>query len=94
MVASIKSSGIIQPGGGLTTTVHSGQQWDSPNAWPPLEHMLVEGFEQFHAKSGGKELADWLASAWLETNYMAWHKTGAMYEKYNGFKPGVGGGRR
>ena len=28
-----------------------GQQWDFPNCWPPLQHMVVEGLE----KSGHPE---------------------------------------
>src|SRR2546428_8102793 len=27
---------FLKPGGFVTTTIASGQQWDAPNAWPPL----------------------------------------------------------
>ena len=43
VLASLQSSGLIQEGGVLTTTVPSGQQWDSPNAWPPLVLLTIEG---------------------------------------------------
>ncbi|KAL3908685.1 MAG: hypothetical protein SGPRY_009703, partial [Prymnesium sp.] len=36
-VASLKASGLIQPGGVATTLIDSGEQWDFPNAWPPLQ---------------------------------------------------------
>lgn len=26
-----------------TTLIQSGQQWDFPNVWPPLEHMIITG---------------------------------------------------
>ena len=31
------------PAGVLTSLYPSGQQWDHPNTWPPLQHMIVEG---------------------------------------------------
>ena len=31
------------PGGVPTTKYHTGQQWDFPNCWPPIEHFLVQG---------------------------------------------------
>lgn len=51
-----KESGLLQAGGALTTTVtDSGQQWDSPNAWAPLQIMLVhglgEGLTKFTSKA-------------------------------------------
>jgi hypothetical protein len=40
---SVLVSGLIQDGGVLTTLVPTQQQWDSPNAWSPLQWLLVEG---------------------------------------------------
>ena len=43
-VAYLKRTGAIYCKGGVPTSlVQSGQQWDFPNAWPPLQHVLVEG---------------------------------------------------
>ncbi len=33
-------------GGVPTSRVRSGEQWDEPNCWPPLEHMLAVGLER------------------------------------------------
>lgn len=33
-----------------------------------------------------------LSQLWLNTCYIAYHRTGFMYEKYNAFEVGVGGG--
>ena len=33
------------PGGVPTSLVKSGQQWDFPNCWPPIEHIMVQGLE-------------------------------------------------
>lgn len=41
---SVQGSGALQfPNGVPTSLRQSGQQWDYPNAWPPLQHMLIEG---------------------------------------------------
>lgn len=34
---------LIQTAGVLTTNFFSGQQWDAPNAWPPLVWFTIEG---------------------------------------------------
>jgi hypothetical protein len=36
-VAAATSSRLLKPGGIATTTVNSGQQWDAPNGWAPLQ---------------------------------------------------------
>ena len=34
---------FLKPGGFVTTNFNSGQQWDAPNGWPPLEWLTIEG---------------------------------------------------
>ena len=51
-VRALTSSGLLQPGGVATTLVHTGEQWDWPNAWPPLQQMLIEGLERCGAPGG------------------------------------------
>lgn len=96
IVESLLSSGLLQPGGALTTAIRTGQQWDAPNAWPPLQLMLIEGLDRLDDTAfewqRTKKMADDLASGWLQSNLKAWQDTGLMYEKYNAFRPGVGGG--
>lgn len=38
------------------------------------------------------EVGTRIANRWLETNLVAWQKSGFMYEKYNADEIGVGGG--
>lgn len=95
VVASLEASNLLQKGGAATTTRQTGQQWDSPNGWPPLQLLTVDGLDRVYATSGNEAahtMADTLASQWLESNVAAWTSTGYMYEKYNVFHPGVGGG--
>ena len=43
VVSALLQSGLIMEGGVVTTLNNNTQQWDFPNAWAPLQWMLVEG---------------------------------------------------
>lgn len=91
-VASFAGSGLNLPAGVATTLAATGQQWDFPNTWPPLQHLLVEGLRS-SAVPQGAELAKELALKWIQTCYVAYQKTGQMHEKYNAvLVGGVGNG--
>ncbi|XP_020482088.2 trehalase [Labrus bergylta] len=94
VVQYLKRSGALQfPNGVPTSLKESGQQWDYPNAWPPLQHMLIEGLSKMPSEEA-KQLALELAQRWIKTNWLAYMKYDAMFEKYdvNGDgKPGGGG---
>ncbi|GMN31402.1 hypothetical protein TIFTF001_003245 [Ficus carica] len=82
VMRSLQSSGLLCACGIATSLTNSGQQWDFPNGWAPIQHMIVEGL----ARSGSKEarkLAEDIAVRWIRTNYVAYKRTGAMHEKYN-----------
>ncbi|VFQ69118.1 unnamed protein product [Cuscuta campestris] len=90
-IKSFNKSGLLLPAGIAMTLTKTGQQWDYPNGWAPIQHMIVEGL----VKSGlgeAKELANDIARRWLRTNYAVYRKTGAMYEKYDVEKCGEFGG--
>ncbi|XP_068570050.1 trehalase [Cebidichthys violaceus] len=93
-VQYLKESGALQfPNGVPTSLRESGQQWDYPNAWPPLQHMLIDGLSKLPSEDA-KQLAFDLAQRWIKTNWLAYMKYDAMFEKYdvNGDgKPGGGG---
>src|SRR5439155_14192901 len=42
-VAARLERDFLKPGGFVTTNFASGQQWDGPNGWPPLEWLTIEG---------------------------------------------------
>ena len=56
------------------------------NAWPPLQHLVVEGL----MKSGEKHaeiLGRNLVKKWVKSNYIAYIQTnGTMFEKYDAQK--------
>jgi len=43
VVSALLQSGLVMPGGVATTLNNNTQQWDFPNAWAPLQWMLIEG---------------------------------------------------
>jgi len=93
VVAALQSSRLLGVGGASTTVAEgTGQQWDAPNAWPPLQSMLIEGLRGLCEASGGPSLAAELAQQWVGTCYTAWRQTGFMHEKYSASCYGVGGG--
>ncbi|GKV53286.1 hypothetical protein SLEP1_g59818 [Rubroshorea leprosula] len=88
---SLQTSGLVCAAGIATSLTNSGQQWDFPNGWAPLQHMIVEGLARsklIEARSMAKEIAE----RWIRTNYVAYKKTGAMHEKYDVEKCGESGG--
>ena len=72
-------SRLLAEGGLLTTDIESGQQWDAPNGWAPLQWMAVKGLDNY----GMNLQADELASRWLALNQKVYQQTGKMLEKYN-----------
>lgn len=91
LVSRLAGSELLQPGGILTSLLETGQQWDAPNAWPPLQFFIIKGLRRLRVPEAAG-LASTLSKAWLESNYAAWHSTGNMFEKYNAFRPGIVGG--
>jgi len=78
-VADYLEQKFLKDGGLLTTTVHTGQQWDAPNGWAPLQWMAVKGLENY----GLSTLADDIRTRWLKLNEHVYAETGKMVEKYN-----------
>lgn len=67
--------------GGIPTTLeHSGEQWDFPNAWAPLQHMMIFGLDNT-GDSWAQELAYEIALRWTRSNWLAYNKTKTMMEK-------------
>jgi alpha,alpha-trehalase len=43
IAAALAASPLLGPGGAMTTLATTGLQWDAPNAWPPVQDVLVDG---------------------------------------------------
>lgn len=78
VACKIKSE-FLQAGGLTTTLNHTGQQWDAPNGWAPLQWMAIQGLENY----GHQNLAMEIAKRWVGLNIKVFQKTGKLMEKYN-----------
>jgi len=70
------------PGGIPTSMLQTGQQWDFPNGWAPLNHLVVEALENT-GEPTAQNLAFNLAQKWIQSNHLAYLQTEAMFEKYD-----------
>ncbi len=78
-VGEVIRSKFLKPGGLTTTLIHSGQQWDAPNGWAPLQWITYQGLLNY----GLHDLATEIKSRWTHTNEVVYAKTGKMTEKYD-----------
>jgi alpha,alpha-trehalase len=78
-VAAAVRAHLLWPGGLVTSTVTSGQQWDAPNGWAPLQWLAVESLNRY----GETTLAETIAVRWMTKAIAAYRATGKLVEKYN-----------
>ncbi|XP_019830465.2 trehalase [Bos indicus] len=90
----LEDSRILTYQYGIPTSLQkTGQQWDFPNAWAPLQDLVIRGLAK-SPSAKAQEVAFQLAQNWIRTNFDVYSKKSAMYEKYdisNGGQPGGGG---
>jgi alpha,alpha-trehalase len=81
---------LLKAHGLVTTNNPSGEQWDAPNGWAPLQWMAIEGFRRY----GNNELAGTIARRWVKRNLEVFVATGKLVEKYDvtATGPGAAGG--
>lgn len=81
---------FLKAGGVVTTLKSSGQQWDAPNGWAPLQWVSIAGLRNYEME----ELADEIKKRWVNLNVRVYKASGKMVEKYNVLDMGLeaGGG--
>ncbi|HET9431189.1 MAG TPA: alpha,alpha-trehalase TreF, partial [Chitinophagaceae bacterium] len=79
LVAKMLRDKFLRDGGLVTTLMTTGQQWDSPNGWAPLQWVSINGLENY----GYHELASETAKRWMRLNTDVYQRTGKLMEKYN-----------
>jgi alpha,alpha-trehalase len=87
-VARTLETTLVTAHGLATTTEDTGQQWDSPNGWAPLNWIAIAGLR----KQGENALAARIAAGWVEENARVYCRTGKLVEKYNVRDAGAGAG--
>jgi alpha,alpha-trehalase len=83
-VASMVHAKFLQPGGVVTSLVESGQQWDWPNGWAPLQWVTIAGLRTY----GHKFLAEEIKERWVANNVALYKEKNKLVEKYNAVHPG------
>ncbi|MBR0554020.1 alpha,alpha-trehalase TreF [Stakelama marina] len=79
---------LLAPGGLRTTRIQTGEQWDAPNGWAPLQWIAVEGLR----RTGHGALAREIATRFLTTVVREYRASGKLVEKYDVEKVRPGGG--
>ncbi|MDR6431817.1 alpha,alpha-trehalase TreF [Brucella pseudogrignonensis] len=70
---------LLKSNGVTTTSLKTGQQWDEPNAWAPLQWLATQGFSYYDHP----QLAQDIATRWSQAAVKHYQKTGKLTEKYN-----------
>jgi alpha,alpha-trehalase len=70
---------LVEPDGVVTTRIRTGQQWDAPNGWAPLQWIAIEGLNRY----GHRALARRIAHRWIRENVANYLETGKLVEKYD-----------
>ena len=92
----------VYPGGVPASSSNTTQQWDLPNAWPPMQYLVVvalrkmaDRLDALHCGGDAAKLRDEAATLvdhWVRTNYCGFQKYGIMFEKYDAKTVGSSGG--
>lgn len=67
------------PYGIMTSTQHSGSQWDYPYGWPPLQYFAFAGLQ----RCGFDDEARRIAQGFTNLALKVFEERGSMFEKYN-----------
>jgi len=87
-VAAATTRELLKPGGIVTTLLNTGEQWDAPNGWAPIQWIAVEGMRRYRHNT----LAERIACRWMVNVADLYRKTGKLVEKYDVTAVGQGGG--
>ncbi len=87
-VATVIRGTLLKSGGLVTTPLTTGQQWDAPNGWAPLQWIAVSGFNRY----GERQLAEAIAHHWLRNVRRVYGESGKLVEKYDVLTERGGGG--
>jgi alpha,alpha-trehalase len=87
-VAKITARTLLESGGIVTTPRTTGQQWDSPNGWAPLQWIAISGFRDYDQAP----LAATIACRWMAVVNAVYRQSGKLVEKYDVVDTGRSGG--
>jgi alpha,alpha-trehalase len=78
-VAARLRADFLQAGGWQTTLVDSGQQWDAPSGWAPLQWICLTGLRRYGFEKDALEGAQ----RWVDNNLAVYAASGRLMERYD-----------
>ena len=81
-------AGLLTPSGIATTRERTGQQWDAPNLWAPLQWVAVDGLRRY----GQDDLARRIGTGFLDRVQAVYAREHKLVEKYSSDQGSGGGG--
>lgn len=82
---------LLRPGGFGTSEHETGDQWDRPNGWAPLQWLAIEGMRRYDLPLGEE-----IAERWLASVQSVFDREHTLVEKYeitaDAGSTGLGGG--
>jgi alpha,alpha-trehalase len=79
---------LLKAGGMVATPLETGEQWDAPNGWAPLQWIAIAGLRHY----GQTALAETVACRWMVTVNAVYGQSHKLVEKYDVIRPGRPGG--
>jgi alpha,alpha-trehalase len=79
VVAGTVERTLLRAGGVVTTPLATGEQWDAPNGWAPLQWIAVSGLTHY----GQDRLAEGIACRWMLSVRRVYDQSGKLVEKYD-----------
>ena len=79
MAVALLQKNFVKSGGVVTTLKQTGQQWDAPNGWAPLQWITINALENY----GYHQEARNIATRWVALNKKVYAATGKLMEKYD-----------
>lgn len=86
-VARVTARQLLMPGGIVATPLDTGQQWDAPNGWAPLQWIAIDGLRRYNNVS----LAEVIACRWMINVEDHFRQSGKLVEKYDVVNTGLSG---
>jgi len=87
-VAKTTTRELLKSGGIVTTALDTGQQWDAPNGWAPVQWIAIAGLRHY----GQASLAESIACRWMANVLDIYRHSGKLVEKYDVITTGRSGG--
>lgn len=78
-VSDVVAERFVAPGGVRTSLKATGQQWDAPNGWAPLQWITYRGLRNYNERTTAK----FIRARWMANNERVYRNVTKMVEKYN-----------